>query len=784
MATSSRFTSGGQRPTPYQSQVSLNPGDRKKALAKELEISEEAQRIPGSEGTVPWEQAGGKLVAQKGELYKPISGQQRKGDSGRENRRGSWRLVADYGDDNSSARIRKSQRGNANTEGEAISRGSCSEESLNSSFLPSACFEAARMGRYAKEQVSTNSRGEQSPQSSNPQRNGIGREDIPSSFGVEDCLNLLYHEVSIPNSDQVLDATSNEPWGPHGSVLAEIAQATKKLCLAFLTRTGSVMISYSSECQMVMNVLWTRLTDTGQDWRHVYKALAVIEYLVGNGSERAVDDIIEHTFQISSLSGFEFVEPSGKDMGINVRKKVETIVALLNNKDKIQEVRNKAAANREKYVGLSSSGITYKSSSASYGSGRVQSSDQYGGPGGTKDGDMFKDSYNVKNRFGKEESGKDNHGLSSRGVASENQGKKGTTRYGRGMGREVDLVFYGRACQPLEEVKLDMRSSCVGSHVRDRDTSLSSTSRSSTKINHSEDKYGPIPSQSSKAPQNNPEDDFDDFNPRGTSTKGSDAPSFNQVDLLGESLIGDFVNASTPTEVPTEKCKTADVDLFADATFVSASPHVEAAVGSQTQVTVDLFASQPASTSAFSSTVEFFAAPDPFQQNDAKPPKSEQINSNAIDPFAAVPLTSFDGSDLFGAFSSHTDPVSREPVQNSASGGCLSNQNQKYSTESKPPCKKDTFQVKSGIWADSLSRGLIDLNISASKKVSLADIGIVGGLSDGSDEKEKGLPSSAYMGRSMVAGSGLGSSGFTSTALGGDDIFSNFSQQQFGSFKK
>lgn len=35
-------------------------------------------------------------------------------------------------------------------------------------------------------------------------------------------------------------------------------------------------------------------------------------------------------------------------MGINVRKKAETIVALLNNKDKIQETRNKAAANREK----------------------------------------------------------------------------------------------------------------------------------------------------------------------------------------------------------------------------------------------------------------------------------------------------------------------------------------------------------------------------------------------------------------------------------------------------
>lgn len=35
---------------------------------------------------------------------------------------------------------------------------------------------------------------------------------------------------------QVLDATDNEPWGPHGTALAEIAQATKKLlvCVNFL----------------------------------------------------------------------------------------------------------------------------------------------------------------------------------------------------------------------------------------------------------------------------------------------------------------------------------------------------------------------------------------------------------------------------------------------------------------------------------------------------------------------------------------------------------------------
>ncbi|KAF8407131.1 hypothetical protein HHK36_006256 [Tetracentron sinense] len=543
--------------------------------------------------------------------------------------------------------------------------------------------------------------------------------------------------LKVPEIEQkVLDATDNEPWGPHGSALSEIAQATKKI----------------TECQIVMNVLWTRLADSGRDWRHAYKALAVIEYLVGNGSEHAVDDITEHTFQISVwLLCFEFVEPNGKDMGINVRKKVETILALLNNKDKIQEVRNKAAANRDKYIGLSSSGITYKSSSASYGSSGFQSSKQYGG---STEGDVFKDSYKEREQVGEGEFGKDNRDKSRRGVKSDNQGntlKKGS-RYGR-----------------------------------NQDAMSSSTSKSSTQINHSDDNYGHIPSQSSQSPPNNPEDDFDDFDPRGTSTIGSAAASNNQVDLFGESLVGDLMDAPTsyPTEMTTENKNTTENDLFADETFVSASPHVAAGASAQTPANVDLFASQPAFPSTFSSTVDFFSATDPVPQTETKSPKSDVINSNAVDPFAAVPLNSFDGSDLFGAFTSHTDPVSTEPLQNSANNGNISNVNQKSTTESKPQTKKGTFQVKSGIWADSLSRGLIDLNISAPKKVSLVDIGIVGGLSDGSDEKEKGPPSSAYMGRAIGAGSAIGRSGFTSTAMSGDDIFSHLSQQeQFGSFQK
>lgn len=80
--------------------------------------------------------------------------------------------------------------------------------------------------------------------------------------------------------------------------------------------------------------------------------------------------------------------------------------------------------------------------------------------------------------------------------------------------------------------------------------------------------------------------------------------------------------------------------------------------------------------------------------------------------------------------------------------------------------------------------------ICAAKKVDLTDVGIVGGLSAGAEEKDKGLPNSLYMGRAMGTGSGLGkSTGFstsTTTATDMDDFFSSLSssQNQFGNFQK
>uniref|UniRef100_A0A7N0V628 ENTH domain-containing protein n=1 Tax=Kalanchoe fedtschenkoi TaxID=63787 RepID=A0A7N0V628_KALFE len=587
--------------------------------------------------------------------------------------------------------------------------------------------------------------------------------------------------LKIPEIEQkVLDATDNEPWGPHGSALSEIAQATKKY----------------SDCQIILNVLWTRLSETGKDWRYVYKALTVLEYLIANGSERAVDEIIEHTYRLASLASFEYVEPSGKDMGINVRKKLETIVALLNDKDKIQEARSKAAQTRDKYFGLSSTGITYKSSSgfgsASYGSSNY-SGDQYGGVSGIRRGDSF----------------------------SGRQKEKEQTQE---VKYEKDTSKPRHVTTAANQVKSSKRGSThYGSKDHDK---ISSSIQKSSSMNKF-DKQGSH-CHSSSLPSNNYDDDFDDFDPRGISSAKLTSGSSNEVDLFAN-----FMDEPAPVapEAPDAEHRDVvpDIDLFQDASFLSASTTESVKSNPQNEIQVDLFASQP----EVSPVVDTFDAPGPvakvkakesastanpttidpfepasFAKVEAKEPAST-ANATSIDPFApasvatveprtpankivdpfaSVPLNSFDGSDLFGAFSAQTDPKPKDTSEehtNDTSGSTPA--------ESNVPSKKSSFQVKSGIWADSLSRGLIDLNITAPKKVNLADVGVVGDLGDASSERDKGVQQHGfYMGSAMGSGSGLGRSSFggSSSSLNADagDFFSSLSSgrqdNQFSSFKK
>lgn len=110
--------------------------------------------------------------------------------------------------------------------------------------------------------------------------------------------------------------------------------------------------------------------------------------------------------------------------------------------------------------------------------------------------------------------------------------------------------------------------------------------------------------------------------------------------------------------------------------------------------TMDFFASQPA-PAASTTTMDLFADPDPASKPDAA--------SSTFDPFAAIPLSEFDTDTLPIASGQHFPDDGFHAKTN-----CTS-------VDTNPAPKKDAFQVKSGIWSDSLNRGLIDLNITGRK---------------------------------------------------------------------
>ncbi|XP_078394360.1 epsin-1-like, partial [Cetorhinus maximus] len=103
----------------------------------------------------------------------------------------------------------------------------------------------------------------------------------------------------------------------------------------------------------IMGMLWRRLNDHGKNWRHVYKALTLAEYLVKTGSERVAQQCRENIYAVQTLRDFQYVDRDGKDQGLNVREKAKQLVALLKDDEKLKEERAHALKTKEKLAQVS-----------------------------------------------------------------------------------------------------------------------------------------------------------------------------------------------------------------------------------------------------------------------------------------------------------------------------------------------------------------------------------------------------------------------------------------------
>ncbi len=102
----------------------------------------------------------------------------------------------------------------------------------------------------------------------------------------------------------VREATNNDPWGSSSTLMQQIAN-------------GTFDKTQSSE---VMAMVYRRFTEKSvQEWRQIYKALQLLEFLVKHGHERVVNDARAHIRLLEMMGKFHYIDENGKYQGINVR---------------------------------------------------------------------------------------------------------------------------------------------------------------------------------------------------------------------------------------------------------------------------------------------------------------------------------------------------------------------------------------------------------------------------------------------------------------------------------
>ncbi|XP_071688166.1 clathrin interactor EPSIN 2-like [Rutidosis leptorrhynchoides] len=642
--------------------------------------------------------------------------------------------------------------------------------------------------------------------------------------------------LKVPSVEQkVLDATSNEPWGPHGSLLADIAMASRNY----------------HEYQMIMTVIWKRINDTGKNWRHVYKGLTVLEYLVANGSERVIDEIREHAYQITSLSDFQYLDHTGRDQGSNVRKKSQSLVALINDKEKIQEVRQKAASNWDKFHNTSGGGKyrpgsypgsggfdddrNYGSRDNGYGREREWGDDKYG----SRDGDRYGEERYGRDRYRDEESRSrsyDGDNYSRRSKSSDRDRERAYENDGPYSSRD------GETKSASLPVATSHDAAVSSSHV------VAPPPIAATSPPLPVDTMPPLPAATSATEING----FDEFDPRGSFGSFPAAPPTSggsETNLFGSSSDPFSLNelAIVPVTTTTSEPDTFTNSNPAGPTFVAAS----SAPGGTSQPFDDPFGDGP--FRAVPSTDGLSAPPQsasPFSQSSGPPQpavptpdagnnfgygtsfdQTTDILADLLPPpgpsqtsfqtplgqntfpssypgqpsfqggqFASQPGFPSQGGQTAGAggfpsqlgsgfpgsngqptnqtnfYGGFEPQVSSAPVQPVPQVTATSSYYQQPKAQSGSTLNASTgalvmvpqepakFETKSTVWADTLNRGLVNLNIAGSKTNPMSNIGVDFEALNRKEkrmEKPSATPmtSNVTMGKAMGSGSGIGRAG-------------------------
>uniref|UniRef100_A0A0X3PJQ2 ENTH domain-containing protein n=1 Tax=Schistocephalus solidus TaxID=70667 RepID=A0A0X3PJQ2_SCHSO len=159
---------------------------------------------------------------------------------------------------------------------------------------------------------------------------------------VDKIASAVMNYTELEN--KVRDATSDEPWGPHGGLMREISRETRH---------------YQGLCE-VMNMLWERIfPENTRHWRRIYKGLTLLAFLLRNGSEDVVKNAQEHLYDLRTLEGYKCIDERGRDQGASVRVKAAEVIELIQDSEFLQAEREKALADSKHYGGFCNTNPNY-----------------------------------------------------------------------------------------------------------------------------------------------------------------------------------------------------------------------------------------------------------------------------------------------------------------------------------------------------------------------------------------------------------------------------------------
>ncbi|XP_055339114.1 epsin-2-like [Paramacrobiotus metropolitanus] len=144
------------------------------------------------------------------------------------------------------------------------------------------------------------------------------------------CRRAIYKldtTITDPIQVQIRECTSTDPWGPTAAQMAEIAEAA------------------ATRSPLILSEIWFRLDE--DNWKHVYKALVLLDYLIKHGPESVAKQCWMNVDRLRELRSYPFVEADGNPAR-RIREKAGQVLGLMADAGRLTVEREKARRIRER----------------------------------------------------------------------------------------------------------------------------------------------------------------------------------------------------------------------------------------------------------------------------------------------------------------------------------------------------------------------------------------------------------------------------------------------------